>query len=109
MGDRDLAHRFREREARVGEPVLVVEDWSVYHPLHTERQVIKNVDFQVRRGEGVGIAGLMGAGRTEFPMSLFGRAWGRGITRPVPPDDPHAHPSNVSAAVSPAPPYISRT
>ena len=80
MVDRDLAHRFPERDARIGEPVLVVEDWSVHHPLHPERQVIKNVDFQVRRGEVVGIAGLMGAGRTEFAMSLFGRAWGRGIS-----------------------------
>ena len=79
MVDRDLAHRFPERQAKIGEPVLVVENWSVQHPLHPERQVIKNVDFQVRRGEVVGIAGLMGAGRTEFAMSLFGRAWGKNI------------------------------
>ena len=52
----------------------------MHHPLHPERQVIKNVDFHVRRGEVVGIAGLMGAGRTEFAMSLFGRAWGREIS-----------------------------
>ncbi len=38
--------------------------------------MIKNVDFSVRRGEVVGIAGLMGAGRTEFAMSLFGRVLG---------------------------------
>ena len=80
MVDRDLAHRFPERDAKIGDPVLVVKDWSVHHPLHPERQTIKNVDFQVRRGEVVGIAGLMGAGRTEFAMSLFGRAWGRNIS-----------------------------
>jgi putative multiple sugar transport system ATP-binding protein len=80
MVDRDLAHRFPERCSRIGDPVLEVEDWSVHHPLHPERQVIKNVDFHVRRGEVVGIAGLMGAGRTEFAMSLFGRAWGDNIT-----------------------------
>ena len=39
-------------------------------------QVIKNVNVNVRRGEVVGIAGLMGSGRTEFAMSVFGRAWG---------------------------------
>jgi len=80
MVNRDLAHRFPERKAEIGEPVLTVRNWSVYHPIHVERQVIKNVDFNVRRGEVVGIAGLMGAGRTEFAMSLFGRSWGANIS-----------------------------
>jgi putative multiple sugar transport system ATP-binding protein len=80
MVDRDLAHRFPERNAEIGEPVLAVEDWSVHHPLHPEREVIKRVAFRVRRGEVVGIAGLMGAGRTEFAMSLFGRSWGYNIS-----------------------------
>ncbi|MGY4478227.1 ABC-type sugar transport system ATPase subunit [Bradyrhizobium sp. USDA 3364] len=56
MVNRDLAHRFPERNVAIGDPVMTVENWSVYHPLHTARQVIKNVDFRVRRGEVVGIA-----------------------------------------------------
>jgi putative multiple sugar transport system ATP-binding protein len=80
MVDRDLEHRFPKREPNIGETILAVKDWSVYHPLHADRQMIRNVDFHVRRGEIVGIAGLMGAGRTEFAMSLFGRSYGQRIT-----------------------------
>ncbi|MGN1288734.1 MAG: multiple monosaccharide ABC transporter ATP-binding protein [Bradyrhizobium sp.] len=99
MVNRDLAHRFPERNVAIGDPVMNVENWSVYHPLHTARQVIKNVDFKVRRGEVVGIAGLMGAGRTEFAMSLFGRAWGYNITGKVSLDGREASLASVPAAI----------
>ncbi|MCJ8145214.1 sugar ABC transporter ATP-binding protein [Ancylobacter sp. A5.8] len=80
MVDRDLEHRYPKREPTIGEPIFKVTNWSAYHPLHADRQVIRQVDFEARRGEIVGIAGLMGAGRTEFAMSIFGRSWGQKIT-----------------------------
>src|SRR5438105_391988 len=106
MVGRDLAHRFPERHARTGNTVLVVEDWSVHHPLHPERQVIKNVDFHVRSGEVVGIAGLMGAGRTEFAMSLFGRAWGYNISGRVRVDGREVDLSSVGAAIDAGLAYV---
>jgi putative multiple sugar transport system ATP-binding protein len=106
MVNRDLADRFPRREASIGKPALVVKNWSVYHPLHPERQVIKNVDFNVRRGEVVGIAGLMGAGRTEFAMSLFGRAWGTKISGEVMLDRSAANLYSVPAAIAAGLAYV---
>jgi putative multiple sugar transport system ATP-binding protein len=83
MVDRDLESRYPKRTPKIGQMIFEVENWSVYHPQHSERQVVKNVSMQVRAGEVVGISGLMGAGRTEFAMSVFGRSWGRNITGTV--------------------------
>ncbi|MDX3803334.1 multiple monosaccharide ABC transporter ATP-binding protein [Streptomyces sp. AK04-3B] len=82
MVGRDLDHRFPERtphEAadKDAAPALEIRDWTVHHPIDQQRKVVDDVSIQVRRGEIVGIAGLMGAGRTELAMSVFGRAYGR--------------------------------
>ncbi|MEU8025395.1 multiple monosaccharide ABC transporter ATP-binding protein [Micromonospora haikouensis] len=79
MVGRDLHSFYPDRVSSPGEEVLRVENWTVRHPTQ-DRTVVDDVGFTVRAGEVVGIAGLMGAGRTELAMSIFGRSYGRDIS-----------------------------
>ena len=80
MVGRDLTDRYPPRKKiKLGDTLLEVKNWSVDHPVYTERKVVDNVNFNVRKGEVVAISGLMGAGRTELAMSIFGRCYGSNI------------------------------
>ena len=81
MVGRELTDRFPKRHGvKIGDVNMEVKNWTVHHPLYPERKVCDDVSIKVRKGEVVGISGLMGAGRTELAMSIFGQSYGTNIS-----------------------------
>lgn len=100
MVGRELSNRFPAREnVKIGEVCMEVDHWTVHHPMTPAKKVVDDVSFYVRRGEVVGISGLMGAGRTELAMSLFGHSYGTGISGTVKMNGKEVHLKNVRQAI----------
>ncbi|WP_078593805.1 multiple monosaccharide ABC transporter ATP-binding protein [Evansella clarkii] len=107
MVGRDLANLYPERNAEIGDIYFEVKDWNAFHPLDTGRQILKDIHMNVRKGEVVGMAGLMGAGRTEFAMSVFGRSYGKKITGTVYKEGKEINVKTVDKAIDNGLAYVS--
>ena len=100
MVGREIADRFPKRHGvKIGDVNMEVKNWTVYHPLYSERKVVDNVSIKVRKGEVVGISGLMGAGRTELAMSIFGKSYGTNISGTLLLDGKEVNLKNVRDAI----------
>ncbi len=107
MVGRSLQSRFPDRTPHIGDVLFEVRNWTVRHPQVPDRFVCKDENLVVRRGEIVGLAGLMGAGRTELAMSVFGRSYGTYVSGQLFKDGKEIVLNNVSQAIDAGLAYVS--
>ena len=106
MVGRDLEHRFPPYTPAVGEVLFEVKDWNVFSPVDHSRAVVTDANLVARRGEIVGIAGLMGAGRTELARSIFGKSYGARISGTLILDGEELELNSVAEAISSGLAYV---
>lgn len=108
MVGRDLSNLFPDRKYNIKDNIVFeIKDWSAYHPLDVDRKILHNVNINVKQGEIIGIAGLMGAGRTELAMSVFGKTYGKRITGQIFRDGQEVTFNNVDQAIEHGVAYVS--
>lgn len=106
MVGRDLTNRYPEKTAKIKEKIFEVKNWTVSHPQDIDKKVIDDVSFHVKAGEVVGVAGLMGSGRTELALSLFGRMYGANASGEIKLHDKDIDTSTVSKAIDSGLAYV---
>jgi putative multiple sugar transport system ATP-binding protein len=107
MVGRQITNRFPKHSPNIGEVAFEIKNWKVHDPMDETKVVIDNVSFTLRRGEIVGFSGLMGAGRTELAMSIFGKAYGSNISGTIIKDGKELTIHRVSDAIDQGIAYLS--
>ena len=100
MVGREMTDRYPKRTPEIGEIAFEVHNWNVFNPLFTEKKVIDDASFNVRKGEILGFAGLMGSGRTELAMSVFGKAYCKDISGTIIKDGKEVTFANTADAIN---------
>jgi putative multiple sugar transport system ATP-binding protein len=106
MVGRPLTNLYPEHESHTGEEIFRLKDWTVHHPQDSTRLVVDHANMYARAGEVVGLAGLMGAGRTELAMSVFGHSYGSAVSGQVFINGKEAHLPNVASAIKAGLAYV---
>lgn len=99
MVGRDIGDYYPSRNPNIGDVYFEVKDWTVVDSLDHNRKIIDDVNINIKQGEVVGIAGLMGAGRTELAMSIFGQSFGKKISGDIIIDNNKVEINSVSKAI----------
>ena len=99
MVGRELKDRFPKRTSNIGDVCMEIRDWTVFHPLYEDKKVCDGINITLRKGEVVGISGLMGAGRSELAMSVFGKSYGRNISGTLILDGKETHLKDAKDAI----------
>lgn len=72
MVGREITAMYPKEKFERGEKILEVKNFSVNHPFLPGEKIVKNANFSAYKGEILGIAGLMGSGRSELVTGIFG-------------------------------------
>ena len=107
MVGRDMSQRFPDSTSNIGDIIFEIRNWNVYHPVHKDRKILDDISFHIKKGEIVGIAGLMGAGRTELAMSIFGKSYGTKISGEMFKDSQELRINNTTEAIDAGLAYVS--
>jgi putative multiple sugar transport system ATP-binding protein len=107
MVGRDIKTSLDKVTVDLGEKVLEVKNWTVYHPDYHSMKVVDNASFYLRKGEILAFCGPMGAGRTELMMSIYGQSYGSSCTGEIYIHGKRAHTKTPKMALDAGIGYVS--
>ena len=100
MVGRDIPDIYPPRESNPSEIMFETKSWNVFDPIKKDKQILYDININLKKGEIVGLSGLMGAGRTEFALSLFGQSFGSRISGKVFKEGKEIDVSTVDACIN---------